>query len=113
MRSKESRTSHIAVGEVVLLQDEQVRNRAFWKLGLIEELITGKDNEVRGVRVRTGNRHIIERPVQKVFPLELKAVTDNSPIKEQTTTIERPTRAAKTVANERIAIVDQLEEELD
>ena len=90
-----------------------MRNHAFWTLGLLEERITGNDNDIRGVRLRTGNRHVIERPIQKVFPLELKAVMEESPIKEQAAGIQRPAHAAKTVANERIAIIDQLHKELD
>jgi len=93
--------------------DEQITNCAFWKLGLIEGLINSNENEVRGVRVQTGNRHVMEIPVKKVFTMELKAMTDDSSIKWKGKTLQRPTRMAKTVANERIAINDQLHKELD
>ena len=60
-------------GEVVLVQDENTK-RGQWKLGLIEERITGKDDQVRGVLVRMcgkGKPQFMTRPIQKIFPLEI------------------------------------------
>ena len=48
---KKTTPTDVKKGEVVLVQDENTK-RGQWKLGLIEERITGKDDQVRGVLVR-------------------------------------------------------------
>ncbi|EGT42388.1 hypothetical protein CAEBREN_16468 [Caenorhabditis brenneri] len=77
------------LGEVVLLKDEKT-DRKNWKLGIITELITGRDGEIRSVRVRTtqkkkhlnGTRQYqrvknieITRPLKLVIPLEIRPQT--------------------------------------
>ena len=59
------------IGEVVLVVDES-KNRRQWSHGLVCELIKGKDNVVRGVRIIVRNK-IWERPMQLVCPLEIKS----------------------------------------
>ena len=114
LNSRGKNRSVIKVGEVVTIQDEHIRNRAFWKLGRVEELITDKDDEVRGVRIRLGNGHLIDRPIQKVFPLELTTPTSQEPvIMDKELITERPVRAAKTIAKERLEIIDQLEDDIE
>ena len=46
------------------------KNRAQWKLGLVIDLIIGRDGVVRGTKLRTP-KSVIERPVQHLYPLEL------------------------------------------
>ena len=56
-------------GEVVIIKgDEKDRNQ--WKLGIVEEVLPGKDGVVRAVRLRAG-RNQLERPIQHLYPLEL------------------------------------------
>ena len=46
------------------------------KLAAVEELIVGKDKEVRGAKVRVvgkGKPLCLNRPIQKLFPLEVQA----------------------------------------
>ena len=46
------------------------------KLAAVEELIVGKDKEVRGAKVRVvgkGKSLCLNRPIQKLFPLEVQA----------------------------------------
>ena len=48
----------VAIGDVVVVQESD-QPRGFWKLAKVENLITGSDGLVRGVRIRThtaGNR---------------------------------------------------------
>ena len=61
--------SHRKIGEVVIAWDED-RNRNKWKLGIVSELIEGKDNIIRGAQVRTANGKL-ERAIQHLYPLEL------------------------------------------
>ena len=49
---------------------EEERKRREWKMGVVESLVTGRDNEVRGatVRVVTKGKSIrLSRPVQKHY----------------------------------------------
>ena len=58
-----------SVGDVVIVKSED-KNRGKWPLGIVEELIVGKDGVVRGARLRAGKSHV-ERAVQHLYPLEL------------------------------------------
>ena len=61
--------STLTVGDVVIVQSED-RNRGKWPLGIVEQLYTGRDEVVRGAKVRTGGSHL-ERAVNHLYPLEL------------------------------------------
>ena len=50
--------------------------RCSWKLAIVEELVVGKDKEVRGAKVKVagkGRPVYLNRPIQKLFPLEVQA----------------------------------------
>ena len=56
-----------------------------WRLGRIETLIPGTDGIVRGVTVkvtsRSGHPSVIRRPIQHIYPMEVKSSsvpTDNT-----------------------------------
>ena len=66
------------MGDIVLVQDETLK-RGKWKLGKIERLILGRDQEIRGASVKVitnDNALSINRPVQKLFPLEVSSNED-------------------------------------
>ena len=71
-----------SVGEVVIIQSEQ-KNRGAWVLGIIIELIQGRDGVIRGAKVRTG-KSIMERAVQFLYPVELSCDS----VVEQTKLVE-------------------------
>ena len=99
----------IAKGDLVLIYEDNVK-RGLWKVGMVEELITGADGYVRGAKVRKpgkGKPEILNRPVQKLFPLEcagMKRVRSEDDEKQSKEKIvnqgvrsqsqQRPTRAA-------------------
>ena len=59
------------VGEIALIV-KQENNRGEWKKGKVVRLIEGKDGFIRGVTLsHKGNN--IERPLQLVYPLEMRA----------------------------------------
>ncbi|KAL9955946.1 hypothetical protein ACROYT_G037352 [Oculina patagonica] len=63
----------VSAGEVVLVHEDNGK-RSNWKMGKVEELIVGKDKEVRGVKLRVitkGKPIFVNRPVQKLYPLEV------------------------------------------
>jgi hypothetical protein len=53
---------------VIIKSDEHNRNK--WKLGIVEDLIAGRDGVVRVAKLRAGKSHL-ERAVQHLYPLEL------------------------------------------
>ena len=66
-------TRKVSIRDVVLVYEENVK-RGDWKLGEVEKLILGRDQEVRRARVRvhtkgTGKTMYLDRPVQKLYPL--------------------------------------------
>lgn len=50
--------------------------RGTWKLGMIEELITSNDNEVRAATVRTASGKLLNRPLNFLYPLECSEVNE-------------------------------------
>ena len=71
------------LGDVVLIKDD-VFKRNLWKKGKVEKLIYGNDGKVRGAMlkiVNAGKASYIQRPVQKLIPLEVqKASAIHAPI---------------------------------
>ena len=57
------------VGDVVLVQDENSK-RVDWPLALVTEVIAGKDNNIRVVRLKTAFGEMV-RPIQRIYPLEV------------------------------------------
>ena len=65
--------AQIASGDVVLIYDANEK-RGFWKTGIVQDIIVGKDGVVRGASVRKmgrGKPETLNRPLQKLFPLEI------------------------------------------
>ena len=58
-------------GDVVTVYGEGEK-RGNWKLAKVEELIIGKDKDVKGAKVRVagkGRPVYLKKPVQKLYPL--------------------------------------------
>ncbi|XP_028409519.1 uncharacterized protein LOC114532142 [Dendronephthya gigantea] len=102
--------SYPKIGEVVMIKDEDKR-RNVWKLGVVCGVIEGKDNVVRGVRVRTPNGDL-ERAVQHIYPLELSCDRKKwSPNPEAPIFTPRPTRDAAVAAKMRLKQDAEVEED--
>ena len=80
-------------GDVVLIYEDGVK-RNKWKLGVIEEKIIGKDGVARGAVIRKfggdGSRQIINRPIQKLYPLEIDPQKGRDDSREKKTDAELP-----------------------
>ena len=98
----------LKIGDVVIIKGDE-RNRAKWKLGIVEEFITGRDGVVRGAKLRAG-RSYLERAIQHLYPLELHC---DGRKKEAAVEIQetktRPIRNAAAIA--RLHMQDQAEDE--
>lgn len=105
--------SSLAVGDVVIIKSVE-RNRNCWPLGIIEELIIGRDQVVRGAKLCVG-KSVLERPVQHLYPLEL--VCDRTPPPDKPTLLNpgaptfRPRRDAAAAADLRIQDTIRLDNE--
>ena len=77
----DSKIPSLKEGEVVLIKGEE-RNWGKWKIGIITNLITGRDNIVRAARLRAGKAYL-ERAIQQLYPLELSCDVTNERIQEQ------------------------------
>ncbi len=96
----------VKVGDVVLVHSDKPRMQ--WKMAVIEKLIRGADGFVRAVQIRTSNGKT-NRPITKLYPLEITASTEETtekpehePIEEKKET-ERPKRIAAQKATRRIS----------
>jgi hypothetical protein len=94
----------LKVGDVVIMKPDE-RNRNKWKLGIMEDLIAGRDGVVRVAKLRAGKSHL-ERAVQhldfSLYSLELSC--DASKPKKNTQDLDpnaqafRPKRDATAAA---------------
>ena len=65
----EGHATPLCKGDVVIIKDDD-RNRNKWKLGIVEDLIAGRDRVVRVAKLRAG-KTTLERAIQQLNPLEL------------------------------------------
>lgn len=70
-RSVGNNEQSIAIGDVVQIHDETLRNS--WKLAVVEELVKGEDNLIRTVKLRTKNG-TTNRPITKLYPIEVNCI---------------------------------------
>jgi hypothetical protein len=56
-------------GDVVIIKGEEI-NRNKWKLAVGVQMIKGRDDVMRAVKLRAG-KSFLERPIQFLYPLEL------------------------------------------
>ena len=61
---------NIAIGDIVLIKDEQ-KNRGMWNKGVVIKLIES-EGIVPGAKLKTVKNKIFERAVKHLYPLELK-----------------------------------------
>ncbi|KAK0420526.1 hypothetical protein QR680_014739 [Steinernema hermaphroditum] len=66
------------VGEIVILEEENIP-RGSWKLAKVVEVCRSPDNYIRSAKVQLPNRHILRRPVNRLYPMEVNRSTDDEP----------------------------------
>ena len=103
-------STYPAEGEVVITKSDE-KNRARWKMGVVIDVITGRDGVVRGAKLRTP-KSVIEVPVQHLYPLELSCDMRAAPAPLNTTVVAfRPQRNAAVAARARIQELAQMDDE--
>ena len=69
-----------STGTVVLITESQQGGRKpAWRLARVSQHIAGNDEVIRGLRLRLGNGHYVERPLQLVRNLEIHPLDDEEP----------------------------------
>ena len=73
-QSSQSKKPDVSVGDIVIVKNEQSK-RQFWKLARVEELIVGKDGNIRSAKLSMpsdgANCKSLLRPLQHLVPLEI------------------------------------------
>ena len=81
----------INVGDVVSIFEEGLKRR-HWKVGKVLRIIRGKDDVIRGAVVQIFNekngKETINRPLQKLYPLEITPERDNDEPPSDTNDVE-------------------------
>lgn len=74
--------SPVLVGDVVIVHATD-QPRGFWKLGQVEEVLTGRDGKTRGAVVRVAGKGrqatSLYRPIQLLYPLEVSQPSCGEP----------------------------------
>ncbi|CAJ0594773.1 unnamed protein product [Cylicocyclus nassatus] len=84
------------VGDVVLIKEDLSRSR--WPLGLILQLHTSPDGNVRSARIKIGKRKIVDRALNHLLPLEISAADTEdlqANAQERRTTRIQPSRTVE------------------
>ena len=95
----------VEIGDMVSVTVEGV-SRGKWRLGKVEELITGKDGEIRGAKVKVLTKK--GRPMYLNGPVQTRQTVTEPVGEEQVQTRRVPRRAAVIDADFRRRCVDQL-----
>ena len=68
----------IQIGEVVIMKEGNLP-RSSWRLGRVEELTKGYNNQVTGAHVKVAKTNVVvQRPVSRLYNIEVKGVNVNS-----------------------------------
>ncbi|EYC01616.1 hypothetical protein Y032_0105g3654 [Ancylostoma ceylanicum] len=107
------------LGEIVLIEQDLIP-RGNWPYGKVVELISSSDGLVRSAKILMPNHRVIQRPLNKIFPLEIRSIPENPKThdvavvdKDLASTACRrqlPSRAAKTRAYD---VIRNFEESLE
>lgn len=84
--SVSKRHDKINMGDIVLISADN-KKRLYWNLGRVLELFPGKDGVVRLVKLKTLKGNVL-RPVQRLYPLEIKnehepVISDHKTVPDQ------------------------------
>ena len=97
--------------DVVIVFEEGLP-RGKWRLGRVNKVIPGKDGLIRGAQISVSNRNggkvDLYRPLQKLYPLEVSAMTKTQNEPKEVQAAKPPRRAAAIDADWRRHMMDQM-----
>ena len=97
--------------DVVIVFEEGLP-RGKWRLGRVNKVIPGKDGVIRGtqisVRSRNGGKVDVYRPIQKLYALEVSAMTETQNEPKEVQAAKPPRRTAAIDADWRRHMLDQM-----
>ncbi|KHJ77821.1 hypothetical protein OESDEN_22559, partial [Oesophagostomum dentatum] len=73
------------VGDVVLLDEDSQLSREQWPMAIITELVSSKDGKIRSAILRSGSGREIQRPLNRIVPLEIRPSIDEEEQRSETT----------------------------
>ncbi|EYC14365.1 hypothetical protein Y032_0040g167 [Ancylostoma ceylanicum] len=76
-KRKKSTSHDPKVGDIVLLDEESQLSRGQWPMAVILELITSRDGKIRSVILRTSTDREVQRPLNRIVPLEIRSTVDD------------------------------------
>ena len=114
-----SNSPSVETGDIVTVMEEEKCNRGMWKLGKVLDVHPGNDVLVRGATIEvassSGKQKCLRRPLQKLFPLEVRETSvayGGEPARPIACTPERQRRQASIEGEIRRRLVDQCLDEL-
>lgn len=102
-KTKAKTPTIVEKGDVVMIHDEGPRNR--WKMAVVDQLINGKDGEIRAVNLRTA-KGSTNRAISKLYPIGMSepANQESRHFSSQPVRV-RPKRKAAKEANIRLKTI--------
>ena len=72
---KQNKESPISVGDIVIVKSD-LKKRTFWKLAKVEELLPGRDGQIRSAKVKVAGKddrkpQVLHRVIQDLIPVEI------------------------------------------
>ena len=107
---KHKRGNTVAVGDLVLIREENFGSRLNWPLARVVKLHPGRDGLIRSVDVKT-SKSIICRPIQKLHKLEVSEIPVShlpSTILNESNEIDVPSNSPSPVERNLIEIDDEM-----
>ena len=93
VNEKRSVGETVSLGDIVVVHGES-HPRGLWRLGKVEGLISGADGQTRGAVVkvfsRNGRSTTINRPVQQLYPLEIRSTAKEAELPGEAKDDEKP-----------------------
>ena len=84
-KRKTTEDNNLKLGDVVIIKDDKITPRNSWRTALVDSFVIGNDGKIRGAMLITiskdGRRTKMNRPIQKLIPLEVVSEQKPSHVK--------------------------------
>ncbi|EYC27487.1 hypothetical protein Y032_0009g755 [Ancylostoma ceylanicum] len=66
------------IGDVVIMDEDNHTSRGQWPLAVIIDIVRSRDGSIRSVILRTNTGREVQRPVNRIIPLEIQSACDTT-----------------------------------